>query len=114
MAVPLFINQNRRFLEDSLMLQLQRLAALLLSLGILSCGALAQSQKTLPYLDPSLPTQQRVDDLVSRMTLEEKVPQLINTAPGIPRLNVPAYHYCSEGLHAIAPSASSTLFPQPL
>ena len=49
------------------MMQLQRLAALLLSLGMLSSGAIAQSQKTLPYLDPSLPTQQRVDDLVSRM-----------------------------------------------
>ena len=44
------------------MMQLQRLAALLLSLGILSSGAIAQSQKTLPYLDPALPTQQRVDD----------------------------------------------------
>ena len=78
------------------MMQFQRLAALLLALGILSSGASAQSQKTLPYLDPSLPTEQRVDDLVSRMTLEEKVPQLINTAPAIPRLNVPAYDYWSE------------------
>jgi beta-glucosidase len=94
------------------MLQLQRLAALLLSFGMLSSGAIGQSQKTLPYLDPSLPVQQRVDDLVSRMTLEEKVPQLINTAPGIPRLNVPAYDYWSEGLHGIARSGYATLFPQ--
>ncbi len=93
------------------MMQLQRLAALLLSLGVLS-SASAQTQKTLPYLDPSLPTQQRVDDLVSRMTLEEKVPQLINTAPAIPRLNVPAYDYWSEGLHGIARSGYATMFPQ--
>src|ERR1700716_3655868 len=109
---PALLNQNRRFPEDSNMLQLQRFAALLLSFGILSSGAIGQSQKTLPYLDPSLPTQQRVDDLVSRMTLEEKVPQLINTAPGIPRLNVPAYDYWSEGLHGIARSGYATLFPQ--
>src|SRR3984893_1331279 len=93
-------------------MQLQRLAALVLSFGVLSSGAIAQSQKTLPYLDPSLPTQKRVDDLVSRMTLEEKVPQLINTAPAIPRLNIPAYDYWSEGLHGIARSGYATLFPQ--
>src|SRR3981081_1821598 len=94
------------------MMQLQRLAALLLSLGMLSSVASAQSQETLPYLDPSLPTQQRVDDLVSRMTLEKTVPHLINTPPGIPRLNVPAYDYWSEGLHGIARSGYATLFPQ--
>jgi beta-glucosidase len=93
-------------------MQLQRLAALLLSLGILSSAASAQSAKPLPYLDPSLPTQQRVDDLVSRMTLDEKVAQLINTTPAIPRLNIPAYDYWSEGLHGIARSGYATLFPQ--
>ena len=93
-------------------MQLQSLAALLLSLGVLSSGALAQSQKTLPYLDPSLPIQQRVDDLVSRMTLDEKAAQLINTAPGIPRLGVPAYDWWNEGLHGVARSGYATLFPQ--
>ncbi len=93
-------------------MQLQRIAALLLSLTLLTSGALAQSPKPLPYLDPSLPTQQRVDDLVSRMTLDEKVAQLINTTPAIPRLNVPAYDYWSEGLHGIARSGYATLFPQ--
>jgi beta-glucosidase len=92
-------------------MQPQRLAALLLTFGIFSCAS-AQSQKPLPYLDPSLPTQQRVDDLVSRMTLEEKAAQLVNTTPAIPRLNVPAYDYWSEGLHGIARSGYATMFPQ--
>ncbi len=92
-------------------MQLQRIADLVLSLGIISSGAFAQSAKPLPYLDPSLPTQQRVDDLVSRMTLDEKVAQLINTTPAIPRLNVPAYDWWSEGLHGIARSGYATLFP---
>jgi beta-glucosidase len=94
------------------MTQLQRLAALFLSFGVLASGASAQSQKTLPYLDPSLPTQQRVDDLVSRLTLDEKARQLINTAPGIPRLGVPAYDWWNEGLHGVARSGFATLFPQ--
>ncbi len=93
-------------------MQLQRLTALFLSLSFLSSAAIAQSQKTLPYLDPSLSNQQRVDDLVSRMTLDEKVAQLINTTPAIPRLNVPAYDYWSEGLHGIARSGYATMFPQ--
>src|ERR1700749_1926809 len=93
-------------------MQLQRLAALLFSFSIFSSGALAQSTKPLPYLDTSLSTQQRVDDLISRMTLDEKVAQLINTTPAIPRLNVPAYDYWSEGLHGIARSGYATLFPQ--
>src|ERR1700679_4284008 len=92
-------------------MQLRRLAALL-PLVLLSPCALAQSAKPLPYLDTSLPTQQRVDDLVSRMTLDEKVAQLINTTPAIPRLNVPAYDYWSEGLHGIARSGYATMFPQ--
>jgi beta-glucosidase len=92
-------------------MKLQRIAALF-SLLLLSFSAFAQSQKPLPYLDPSLSNQQRVDDLVTRMTLDEKVAQLINTAPGIPRLNVPAYDYWSEGLHGIARSGYATLFPQ--
>ena len=93
-------------------MQLQRFAALVLTFGILSSGVSAQAQKPLPYQDSSLPVQQRVDDLVSRMTLDEKVAQLINTTPAIPRLNVPAYDYWSEGLHGIARSGYATMFPQ--
>jgi beta-glucosidase len=93
-------------------MQLRRFAALLLASALLSSAAPAQTAKPAPYLDPSLPTQQRVDDLVSRMTLDEKVAQLINTTPAIPRLGVPAYDYWSEGLHGIARSGYATMFPQ--
>jgi beta-glucosidase len=93
-------------------MQLQRFAALLLASALASSCALAQTANPALYLDPSLPIQQRVDDLVSRMTLDEKVAQLINTTPAIPRLNVPAYDYWSEGLHGIARSGYATLFPQ--
>jgi beta-glucosidase len=66
----------------------------------------------LPYQNASLSPEQRAADLVSRMTLEEKAAQSINTAPAIPRLGVPAYDYWSEGLHGIARSGYATLFPQ--
>ena len=79
-----------------------------------SCTLFAQkpASEPLPYQNASLSTEARVDDLVSRMTLEEKVSQLINTAPGIARLGVPAYDWWSEGLHGIARSGYATMFPQ--
>ena len=92
--------------------KIELIAPLFLLLTMAVCVANAQSSKPLPYLDPSLSNEQRVDDLVSRMTLDEKVAQLINTAPGIPRLNVPAYDWWNEGLHGVARSGYATMFPQ--
>jgi beta-glucosidase len=66
----------------------------------------------LPFRDPSLPIAARVDDLVSRMTLEEKVPQMLHAAPAIPRLGIPAYNWWSEGLHGVAAAGIATVFPQ--
>ncbi len=65
-----------------------------------------------PYMDPSLPVDARVKDLVGRMTLEEKVSQMQNHSVAIPRLNVPEYDWWSEGLHGIARSGYATVFPQ--
>jgi len=64
------------------------------------------------YLDPSLPLEQRVNDLVSRMTLEEKVAQMQDVAPGISRLGIPAYNWWNEGLHGVARAGNATVFPQ--
>src|SRR5213592_2342858 len=64
------------------------------------------------YLDPSLPLEQRVNDLVSRMTLEEKVSQMQDVAPAIPRLSIPAYNWWNEGLHGVARAGNATVFPQ--
>ncbi|HEY5883216.1 MAG TPA: glycoside hydrolase family 3 C-terminal domain-containing protein, partial [Pyrinomonadaceae bacterium] len=65
-----------------------------------------------PYLNPSLPLDRRVDDLVSRMTLEEKVSQMMNVAPAIPRLGIPEYDWWNEALHGVAASGIATVFPQ--
>ena len=72
----------------------------------------AASMANPPYMNPQLPIDVRVDDLVSRMTLDEKVSQLVNQARAIPRLNVPEYDYWSEGLHGVANAGIATVFPQ--
>ena len=67
---------------------------------------------SLPYMNPALPLDQRVDDLIGRMTLEEKVSQMRDHAPAIPRLDVPKYDWWNEGLHGVAFAGSATNFPQ--
>lgn len=55
-----------------------------------------------PFCNTSLTYSERAKDLVSRLTLQEKVQQLVNTASGIPRLGVPAYEWWSEALHGVS------------
>jgi len=65
-----------------------------------------------PFRNPALPVEERVKDLVSRMTLEEKVSQMVHTAAAISRLGVPEYNWWSEGLHGAAREGYATVFPQ--
>jgi len=64
------------------------------------------------YLAPEAPTEDRVKDLISRMTLDEKTSQLVSISPAIPRLKVPAYNYWSEALHGVGMDGVATVFPQ--
>ncbi len=88
-----------------------------ISVAVLAFAALlvsqaARAQATPPFQNPALPLDQRVADLVSRMSLEEKVAQMQNGAPAIPRLGVPAYDWWNEALHGVARSGYATVFPQ--
>ena len=64
------------------------------------------------FQDPTQPTEKRVDDLVSRMKLQEKIAQMRYTAPGIQRLGVPPYNWWNEALHGVARAGVATVFPQ--
>jgi len=64
------------------------------------------------YWNSNLSIDQRVDDLISKMTLEEKVAQLMFEAPAIPRLKIPHYSWWNECLHGIARNGKATVFPQ--
>ena len=70
-----------------------------------------QPASNAPYLDPTLSPERRAADVVSRMTMEEKVLQMQNMAPAIPRLAIPAYNWWNEALHGVA-SGRATVFPQ--
>jgi beta-glucosidase len=74
----------------------------------------AKSSASPAYLNPALPVNVRVDDLLSRMTLEEKASQLVNQSRAIPRLHVPEYDWWSEALHGVANAGIATVFPEPI
>jgi len=82
---------------------------LLFSVRLAAAQSLARPDD---YLNPALPLEQRVSDLVGRMTLPEKVSQMQNDAPPIARLGVPGYNWWNEGLHGVARSGYATVFPQ--
>jgi beta-glucosidase len=70
------------------------------------------SQDVPRFRNPELPLDERVDDLVSRMTLDEKVSQMLYDAPAIGRLGIPAYNWWNEALHGVARAGRATVFPQ--
>ncbi|GGF26470.1 beta-glucosidase [Hymenobacter cavernae] len=73
----------------------------------------ASKAEDFPFRNPDLPIDQRVDDLVGRLTLPEKVSQMLNASPAIDRLGIPAYNWWNEALHGVArTSMKTTVFPQ--
>lgn len=74
-----------------------------------SCG---EKQPDLPFRNPDLPIDERVADLLGRLTPEEKVGQMMNQTPAIPRLGIPPYDWWNEALHGVARAGNATVFPQ--
>jgi beta-glucosidase len=95
-------------------LQFHHKLILVLALTYAPCifGFAQSAPADAPYKDPNLPLEKRVDDLVSRMSLEEKISQLGHTADSVPRLGIPEYNWWNEGLHGVARAGVATVFPQ--
>ena len=80
--------------------------------AICSTSFAQQSSGQAAFKNPKLSVEKRVDDLVSHMTLEEKVSQIGHTADAVPRLGIPEYNWWNEGLHGVARAGNATVFPQ--
>lgn len=91
------------------MIRIHLFAALLVCVMSGFCQSIPQKPA---YSDPSQPAERHAAELVSQMTLEEKVSQMQNHAVAIPRLGVPAYDWWSEALHGVARAGYATVFPQ--
>jgi beta-glucosidase len=97
-------------------MQVNRIFANIVFMGLLSLlpksSIVAQSAYQYPFQNPQLPVEERVFDLVSRLTLEEKVTQFFNHSEAVPRLGIPAYDWWNECLHGVARAGKATVFPQ--
>jgi beta-glucosidase len=82
------------------------------SSGCIRASRLGAPDKDAPYRDFRRPAAERAADLVRRMTVDEKIGQLMTSAPEIARLGVPAYDWWSEALHGVARAGRATVFPQ--
>lgn len=65
-----------------------------------------------PFRDSNLPKEQRIDDLLGRLTLEEKIAMMQNSSKGVERLGIPDYNWWNEALHGVARAGVATVFPQ--
>lgn len=86
--------------------------AIYIFLFLVSVGIFSASAQHYPFQDPELAVDRRVEDLIGRMTLEEKVSQMMHNAPAIDRLGIPAYNWWNECLHGVARAGIATVFPQ--
>src|SRR5690606_33298329 len=85
----------------------------LILIGMVSFTTTVDQEHDYPFQNPELTIEERVNDLVSRLTLEEKVAQMLNSAPAIPRLGIPSYDWWNEVLHGVARTPYGvTVYPQ--
>ena len=76
--------------------------------GLFACG----QKYEYPFQDPDLPIDERVENLLSLLTMEEKAGLMVNSSKPVPRLGIPAYDWWNEALHGVARSGLATVFPQ--
>ncbi|MBQ3752171.1 MAG: glycoside hydrolase family 3 C-terminal domain-containing protein [Prevotella sp.] len=80
-------------------------------LTLLACLALSANAQQLPYKNPQLTAEQRADDLLGRLTLEEKVRLMMDSSPAIERLGIPQFQWWNEALHGVGRNGYATVFP---
>lgn len=79
--------------------------------AIFAAGAMSVAAQTLPYQNPDLPFEQRADDLLKRLTLDEKIKLMMDSSPAIERLGIPQFQWWNEALHGLGRNGFATVYP---
>jgi beta-glucosidase len=85
---------------------------ILIVLTLVTLACCNKQKYDYPFQNTDLSFEERADDLLSRMTLEQKVSQLVNDAPAVDTFGIPPYNWWSECLHGVARAGYATVFPQ--
>ncbi|MGN0233250.1 MAG: glycoside hydrolase family 3 C-terminal domain-containing protein [Bacteroidaceae bacterium] len=84
-----------------------------IGMALLNVVVLAQDISDFPFRNPNLPVEERISDLIGRLTLDEKVQMMKHASPAVGRLGIPAYNWWNETLHGVARTSERvTSFPQ--
>ncbi|WP_303919474.1 glycoside hydrolase family 3 C-terminal domain-containing protein [Draconibacterium sediminis] len=88
------------------------LPVILILFVVLNINAQEKGETEFLWLDTSLPIEERIEALISAMTVDEKITQLVNANIAIPRLGIKEYDWWNECLHGVARNGRATVFPQ--
>ncbi|WP_321480599.1 xylan 1,4-beta-xylosidase [uncultured Bacteroides sp.] len=83
-------------------------------IALLGSITLASCKQELPYQNSKLTSEERAKDLISRLTIDEKVTLMCDVSDAIPRLGIKKFNWWSEALHGLANNDSVTVFPEPI
>ena len=84
---------------------------ILAALAALVVLPMSAQTASLPYQNPKLKAEQRADDLLGRLTLDEKVKLMMDVSPAIDRLQIPQFQWWNEALHGVGRNGYATVFP---
>ena len=91
---------------------MKKTVTIVVTMAMLCAGASAQEM--LPYQNPELSPRERAEDLLGRLTLEEKATLMLDVSDAIPRLGIKKFNWWSEALHGIANMGNVTVYPEPI
>ncbi|WP_027382360.1 beta-glucosidase [Epilithonimonas caeni] len=84
----------------------------LFSLSVFICAFSSAQNHKYPFQDPKLPVEQRIDNLLGLLTVDEKIGMMMDNSKAVPRLDIPGYGWWNEALHGVARAGTATVFPQ--
>jgi beta-glucosidase len=85
---------------------------LLFNISIFICSISSAQNFKYPFQNPNLPVEQRIENLLGLLTVDEKIGMMMDNSKAVPRLNIPGYGWWNEALHGVARAGTATVFPQ--
>jgi beta-glucosidase len=112
---PVSVNNRNHYFYKENLLNMKKLLRFILIIVIASCNQQKISDKNsyqYPFNNPEINIEERIDDLISKLTIEEKASLMLYNSPAIERLGIPEYNWWNECLHGVARAGKATVFPQ--